>query len=82
MANTFFAASGHKIGKLSNEPDYFQEAKNILITAKSLGKNILLPIDVVVGIFRSQRFSWVLSFSSKCCLVVTLNGKQNFGFLS
>ncbi|WP_316354485.1 phosphoglycerate kinase [Candidatus Trichorickettsia mobilis] len=49
MANTFLAASGHKIGKSSNEPDYFQEAKNILNTAKSLGKNILLPIDVVVA---------------------------------
>jgi len=49
MANTFLAAQGHAIGKSLCENDLIPSARAILAKAKSLGREIVLPVDVVVA---------------------------------
>lgn len=49
MANTFLAALGHPIGKSKYEKDFMDEAKIILVNAKRMGVDIILPDDVVVA---------------------------------
>lgn len=49
MANTFFAAQGHPVGKSLCEHDLAQTARDILVTAKSKSCEILLPTDAVVA---------------------------------
>jgi phosphoglycerate kinase len=49
MANTFFAAQGHAIGRSLAEPDQFDTARRILAKAQSLNATLLLPTDVVVA---------------------------------
>jgi phosphoglycerate kinase len=47
MANTFLLATGHKIGRSLVEPDRAGEARAILDDAKTQGKRVLLPVDVL-----------------------------------
>jgi len=47
MANTFLLATGHKIGRSLAEPDRAREARAILDDAKTQGKRVLLPLDVL-----------------------------------
>jgi len=49
MANTFLAAQGKAIGKSLCENDLLQTARDIIAKAKSLGHEILLPVDAVVA---------------------------------
>ena len=49
MANTFLAAQGKAVGKSLCENDLIPSARNILAKAKSLGREIVLPVDVVVA---------------------------------
>lgn len=49
MANTFFLALGHPVGKSLAEPDLVEEAKNIMADARRKGVDLLLPVDVVVA---------------------------------
>ncbi len=49
MANTFLAAQGKAIGKSLCEPDLLQTARDILAKAKTLDREIVLPVDVVVA---------------------------------
>jgi phosphoglycerate kinase len=49
MANTFLAAQGKAVGKSLCENDLLQTARDILTEAKSLQREIVLPIDVVVA---------------------------------
>jgi phosphoglycerate kinase len=49
MANTFLAAQGNAIGNSLCENDLAQAARDILAKAKSLGREIVLPVDVVVA---------------------------------
>lgn len=49
IANTFLVAEGHEVGESLYEPDCVEIAKNMLLKAKSLGKTIFLPQDVVVA---------------------------------
>ena len=49
MANTFLAAQGKPVGKSLCENDLIPTAKEILAKAKSLGRDIVLPVDVVVA---------------------------------
>jgi len=49
MANTFFAAQGHAIGRSLAESDQFDIARRIMAKAQSLDKTLLLPTDVVVA---------------------------------
>jgi phosphoglycerate kinase len=49
MANTFLAAQGKPIGKSLCENDLIQSARDIMAKAKSLGRDIVLPVDVVVA---------------------------------
>jgi phosphoglycerate kinase len=49
MANTFFAAQGHAIGRSLAEPDQFDTARRIMDKAQSLNATLLLPTDVVVA---------------------------------
>src|SRR3984957_6986777 len=49
MANTFLAAQGKAVGKSLCESDLTQTARDILAKAKSLNREIVLPIDVVVA---------------------------------
>jgi phosphoglycerate kinase len=49
MANTFFAAQGHPIGRSLAEPDQCETARRILAKAQSLNATLLLPTDVVVA---------------------------------
>ena len=49
MANTFFAAQGHPIGRSLAEPDQFDTARRIMEKAQSLNATLLLPTDVVVA---------------------------------
>jgi phosphoglycerate kinase len=49
MANTFLAAQGEAIGKSLSESDLIPTAREILAKAKSLGKEIVLPVDAVVA---------------------------------
>jgi phosphoglycerate kinase len=47
MANTFLLALGHGIGRSLAEPDRVDEARRIQDDAKSQGKRVLLPDDVL-----------------------------------
>lgn len=49
MAYTFLKVQGHDIGKSLLEEEYLKTAGNLLEQAKSAGKQIILPIDHVVG---------------------------------
>lgn len=49
MANTFLAAQGKAIGKSLYEPDLLQTARDILAKAKSLHREVVLPVDGVVA---------------------------------
>ena len=49
MANTFLAAQGKAVGKSLCESDLMQTARDILAKAKSLNREIVLPVDVVVA---------------------------------
>lgn len=49
IANTFLAAAGHKVGKSLYEPDLLGEAKKIMESAKTQGKEMPLPVDVVTA---------------------------------
>lgn len=49
IANTFLAAEGYNVGKSLYEPDLVPEAKKIIETAKKLGKELPLPVDVVTA---------------------------------
>ncbi len=49
MANTFLAAQGKPIGKSLCETDLMPSARDILAKAKSLKREIVLPVDVVVA---------------------------------
>jgi phosphoglycerate kinase len=49
MANTFLAAQGKKIGKSLCENDLIGHARHILAKAKSLHREIVLPVDAVVA---------------------------------
>ena len=47
MGNTFLLATGHRIGRSLAEPDHVDEARAILDAAKTQGKRVLLPEDVL-----------------------------------
>ena len=49
MANTFLAALGKPIGKSLCENDLIHSARDILVKAKSLRREIVLPVDAVVA---------------------------------
>lgn len=49
IANTFLAAAGYSVGKSLYEPDLIPEAKKIMEKAKSLHKELPLPLDVVTA---------------------------------
>jgi len=49
MANTFLAAQGKAIGKSLCETDLIPNARDIMAKAKSLGREIVLPVDAVVA---------------------------------
>ena len=49
MANTFFAAQGHGVGRSLYEPAEVQNAKEIKEHLEKIGCEIVLPIDVVVA---------------------------------
>src|SRR5580658_2990406 len=49
MANTFLAAQGKPVGKSLCEDDLIPTAREILAKAKSLQREILLPVDAVVA---------------------------------
>jgi phosphoglycerate kinase len=49
MANTFLAARGHAIGKSLCEHELAATAREIMAKAKDGGREIVLPVDVVVA---------------------------------
>jgi len=49
MANTFLAAQGRDVGKSLCENDLISTARDILAKAKSLDRQIVLPVDAVVA---------------------------------
>jgi phosphoglycerate kinase len=49
MANTFLAAQGKPVGKSLCENDLIPTARDILAKAKSLNREIVLPVDAVVA---------------------------------
>jgi phosphoglycerate kinase len=49
MCFTFLAAQGNEIGDSLFEPDQVEAVRQLLETAKSQGKPVLLPTDVVVA---------------------------------
>src|SRR4029077_21261002 len=49
MANTFLLALGHPVGKSLAEYDLLPTAREILDKAKRHGREIVLPVDVVVA---------------------------------
>jgi phosphoglycerate kinase len=49
IANTFLAAAGYEVGKSLYEPDLTGEATELMQWAKANGREIPLPIDVVVA---------------------------------
>jgi phosphoglycerate kinase len=49
MCFTFLAAQGHGIGDSLFEPDQVDDVQRLLETARSQGKPVLLPTDVVVA---------------------------------
>jgi phosphoglycerate kinase len=49
MANTFLVAQGKSVGKSLYESDLVGAAREIISRAKSLGREIVLPVDAVVA---------------------------------
>jgi phosphoglycerate kinase len=49
MANTFLAAQGKSVGKSLLETDLIPTARDIMAKAKSLKREIVLPVDAVVA---------------------------------
>ncbi len=49
IANTFIAASGYNVGKSLVEEDLIPEARRLIEAARSSGKEIPIPVDVVCG---------------------------------
>ncbi len=49
MANTFLAALGKPIGKSLSERDLIDTARDIIAKAKTLRREIMLPVDAVVA---------------------------------
>ncbi len=49
MANTFLVAQGKTVGKSLFESELVETARDIMAKAKSLGREIVLPIDAVVA---------------------------------
>lgn len=49
IANTFIKAAGYNVGKSLYEADLVSEAQRLMAAAKSQGREIPVPIDVVVG---------------------------------
>ncbi|MGO9703286.1 MAG: phosphoglycerate kinase [Xanthobacteraceae bacterium] len=49
MANTFLAAQGKPVGKSLCENDLIPAARDVLAKAKSLHREIVLPVDVIVA---------------------------------
>jgi phosphoglycerate kinase len=49
MANTFLLALGKSVGKSLAEPDLVNTAREIMEKAKTKGREIVLPVDVVVA---------------------------------
>ena len=49
IANTFIAAAGYNVGKSLVETELIPEAKRLLSVARSAGKDIPIPTDVVCG---------------------------------
>jgi phosphoglycerate kinase len=49
MANTFLAARGHAVGKSLCEHELTATAREIMAKAKAKGREIVLPVDVVVA---------------------------------
>jgi phosphoglycerate kinase len=49
IANTFIAASGYNVGKSLVEEDLIPEARRLIEVARSAGKEIPIPVDVVCG---------------------------------
>jgi phosphoglycerate kinase len=49
MANTFLAAQGKSVGKSLCEHDLIANARAILATARTLNREIVLPVDAVVA---------------------------------
>ena len=49
IANTFIAAAGYNVGKSLVEQDLIPEAKRLMEQARSQGREIPIPVDVVCG---------------------------------
>jgi phosphoglycerate kinase len=49
MANTFLAAQGHSVGKSLCEGDLMPTAREIMDKARTKGREMVLPVDVVVA---------------------------------
>ena len=49
MANTFLVAQGKAVGKSLYEAELVQTASDIMAKAKSLGRELVLPVDAVVA---------------------------------
>jgi phosphoglycerate kinase len=49
MANTFLLAMGKKIGDSLAEPNALEEVKKVLFFAQGRGREVLLPVDVVIA---------------------------------
>ncbi len=49
IANTFIAAAGYNVGKSLVETDLIPEAKRLVEQARSQGREIPIPVDVVCG---------------------------------
>ncbi|HET9715570.1 MAG TPA: phosphoglycerate kinase [Pseudolabrys sp.] len=49
MANTFLAANGNPVGKSLVEADHVGAARDILAEASASGRELVLPVDVVVA---------------------------------
>ncbi|MEQ1673938.1 MAG: phosphoglycerate kinase, partial [Candidatus Nitrotoga sp.] len=49
IANTFIKAAGYNVGKSLYEADLVPEAQRLMAAAKSQGREIPVPTDVVVG---------------------------------
>ncbi|MBR2569301.1 MAG: phosphoglycerate kinase [Paenibacillus sp.] len=49
LAYTFFKAQGHEIGKSLLDETKLQESLGFIEKAKAAGKNLYLPVDIVVG---------------------------------
>jgi phosphoglycerate kinase len=49
MANTFFVAEGFDVGDSLYEPDYVEQAREVMQRAEARGVQLLLPTDVIVA---------------------------------